>query len=243
MIEWPLHRGLPYFPGYFWDHYTEHPAVYDRFAVSTDAGVAFLATLVDLSGLSVLDIAAGTGRTAFAVARRANDVLGVEPDDRMREFANRRKSELGVSNVDFIAGSTDHMPLLPVHSFDLVTAFHGPPFAPGEVGDFVEAFKAFTRPGGTLVVQTTIPQWLHEYQKRLPEDAPRAVADPHRAMEAAFVSAAFRYVDATLFADHQSVDEALATYGFIYGPYAIDWLLEGTRSQVPWGIRTYLLSV
>ena len=35
---WPIHRGLPYYPGYFWDHYTEHPDIYDRFAMSTDAG-------------------------------------------------------------------------------------------------------------------------------------------------------------------------------------------------------------
>lgn len=35
-------------------------------------------------------------------------------------------------------------------------------------------------------------------------------------------------------------DEALATYGVIYGPAAIDWLLEHQSPVIEWGNRIYL---
>ena len=244
MTQPAVHRGHPYFTGYFWDHYTEHPDVYDGFALSTDAGMTALAGMRDLSGISVLDVASGTGRSAFAaVAAGARLVVGVEPDARMRQFAERRRAELQAENVTFLEGATYAMPELAAGSFDLVTAFHGPPFRPRDIPEFVGVLAQLLSPGGAIAIQWTTPQWRHEYHRTGPPGTEGPISDPNRRMEAAFVEAGFTYEDELVYADHGSLENALATYGFIYGPAAIDWLLDGRHSRVPWSLRTYLLTV
>jgi hypothetical protein len=49
----------------------------------------------------------------------------------------------------------------------------------------------------------------------------------------------FTFDDELLEFDYRSLEEALATYGFIYGPPAIDWLLERDSSVVYFGSRIY----
>ena len=68
VVPEPLyHRGYPYLPD-FWEYYRWQSEVYDRFAISTDAAIDFLDSVIPLAGLRVLDVASGTGRSACAMA-------------------------------------------------------------------------------------------------------------------------------------------------------------------------------
>jgi hypothetical protein len=49
----------------------------------------------------------------------------------------------------------------------------------------------------------------------------------------------FRFRDITIVADYGSVEEAVATYGFIFGDKAIDYLLDHQTSRLQWTLRIY----
>ena len=83
---------------------------------------------------------------------------------------------------------------------------------------------------------------LHEFMGNAPEGTPIFARDANGRMEAAMADFGFRWTDALLQVDFGSLDEALATYGFIYGPAAIDWLLARRSPVVEWGNRVYLLA-
>lgn len=242
------HRGYPYLPR-FWEYYTRLPEIYDRFALSTDAGVEMLHSLYPLDGLRVLDVAAGTGRSAFAMAKHAAHVVGVEPSASMRHVAIARMGERRVPNVEFLEGSTNDMPALEP-AFDLVTSFHGVPFFNAaqdaenraEVLGLVTMVRRYLRPGASIAFVTATSGWLHEFMGNAPEGTPIFARDANGRMEAAMADFGFRWTDALLQVDFGSLDEALATYGFIYGPAAIDWLLARRSPVVEWGNRVYLLA-
>jgi SAM-dependent methyltransferase len=241
------HRGYPYLPD-FWEHYTKLPAIYHRFAISTDAGVGHLQDLHDLSGKRVLDVAAGTGRSALAMARFAKSVVAVEPDPEMYVTALSKQRELAIENVQLMQGSTQSMPPLAHHAVDIVTSFHGPPFFLSESDDensrnldaLLHAMSQFVAHGGLLAFVMAIPEWRHAFLQNLPHGTPGPMYDPGRRMEAALLDEGFRFSDATLDVDYGTLEEALATYGFIYGPLAVDWLLATRSAVVPWGNRIYL---
>src|SRR5438045_48299 len=66
-------------PGYFQFDWlsARHPDLYDRFALSTDGLMAELRQVVDLAGLTVCDVGAGTGRSAMGAAATVSRVIAV----------------------------------------------------------------------------------------------------------------------------------------------------------------------
>lgn len=60
-------------------------------------------------GKDVLDIGTGNGRLAFDAARYARRVVGVDPSEGAIEIARRRADALGLRNIEFRAGSAQHL--------------------------------------------------------------------------------------------------------------------------------------
>ncbi len=56
-------------------------------------------------GKRVLDLGCGDGRLALGVARRAKEVVGIDPDAELIQNARTRAKELGLSNVRFEVGA------------------------------------------------------------------------------------------------------------------------------------------
>ena len=242
--EFPTHRGVRYLPNFWGDHYTRLPEIYHRFALSTDAGVLQLNEIVPLTGLRVLDLGSGTGRSAFAMAELGATVLGVDPSPSMREFAAGQGR--GRAGVEFIDGSTSRLPE-DRGQFDLVTSFHAP-FAPEgrdvasseEVPELVAAIAALLNRGGRIAVATSIPGWTHPWMGSGLVSVDGFRQEKYRSMGDLMREAGFAAHDEVLTIDYGSLDEALEAYGFVYGPPAIDWLLERQRSEVFFGSRVYL---
>lgn len=241
------HRGYPYLPS-FWDYYTQLPGIYHRFALSTDAAVEMLHRFRPLTGLRVLDVAAGTGRSAFAMAKHAAHVTGVEPEALMRDYAIARLRERGLANVEFLEGSTHEMPPLEPTD-DLATSFHGPPFLADaddnvnrrELRELIRVLRNHLCPDGAIAFVMAIPRWRHQYLREAGISGYPSY-DPERRIESALFEEGFTATDALLRLDFGTLDEALATYGYIYGPDAIDWLLARQSPVIEWGNRVYLLS-
>jgi len=104
--------------------------------------------LIDLTGMVVLDVGAGTGRLAFAAARDALRVYASEPCDRLREYMRDRIAKSGITNMKVLDGTATCLPYEDA-TFDAVMSGH-------VVGDDYEGelreMRRVTRPGGWLVV-------------------------------------------------------------------------------------------
>lgn len=118
-----------------------------------DTAFAFLAALAHrVSGAKrapdCLDLGAGTGMLAAGLIRRGLEVVGVEPDDRMRAVL---AEVVGPDNA--LAGTAEAIPLAD-DSVDLVTA--------GQMWHWVDQAQAVTevarvlRPGGALCICWTL---------------------------------------------------------------------------------------
>lgn len=103
--------------------------------------------LVDLEDKIVLDVGAGTGRLAFAAAKRARRVYASEPCDMLREHMRDKIKREGVVGVKVLDGIVTNLPYED-DTFDVVLSGH-------VVGDFydeeIAEMTRVTRNGGWIV--------------------------------------------------------------------------------------------
>lgn len=203
-----------------WDRfYKEFPGLYDRFAVSTPLLTDEMQRIADFSGSRVLSLASGTGKDAFEIARRAEHVTGIEPWIEMRSFAIAKQERLGITNVDFVDGVAENLLRFADASFDRVVSAHGAPF-PWDGDDFVKQCLRVVRPGGYVLFGGTAGSATARELGATDPPRPEAQATINLLERHSFQTHA-RLVEL----DFGSVEEALATWGFIYGEAAIDYLL------------------
>ena len=69
--------------------------------------------------LEVLDVAAGTSLFGGAIAPHVRNVAAVDISPKMLEYGARRAAQLGISNIEFFAGSAEALPFTD-DVFDLV---------------------------------------------------------------------------------------------------------------------------
>ena len=217
--------------------YIEFPETYDRFALSTIGAVDFVCSRLGIAG-TVADVASGTGKSAFELASRLTFVYAIEPWRSMREASERKLAELRVRNVKILEGSGQQMPLRD-KSVDHVLTFFGVPIGlkdetGGLIGPrFFSESNRVSKAHGYLVVVTTQPNW--SAGDLTPLVGPEVDSPDHRQLE----EQGFQYVDFEALVEYGSVDEAVSTYGFIYGEKAIRHLRRHKKHSITWPLRAY----
>ena len=144
-----------------------------------------------------LDVATGTGNTAFAVAEHVQHATGLDVSPAMLAQAQARAEREGVTNLTFLEGAAERLPF-PDASFDLVTSRHAPHHF-RDLGAFLREAHRVLKPGGRLVVAdqiTPVPEvraWVEFWQQtRDPSHFSQRTPEEWRALsaEAGFVWAA-----------------------------------------------------
>ncbi len=109
-------------------------------------------------GVSLLDVATGTGNVAIPAALGGAGVTGLDLTPRLLEVARRRAAEAG-AEVSFIEGDAEELPF-DNDSFDRVTSCFGVMFAPRQQLAADELVRV-ARPGATIVVTAWTPEGLN----------------------------------------------------------------------------------
>jgi SAM-dependent methyltransferase len=231
-------------PGYFQFDWLSgrHPDLYHAFALTSDALTSELEGLIDLCGLDVIDVGAGTGRSALGLARTAAHVLAVDAYSSVIAYGEENVRQAGVGNVTYARADRSHLPVAD-DSVDAVVSCWA------EL-DRIEAERVL-KPGGVVVQMGANPFEPGELTPILSVDFPQLVlpgspdlltpdrppADDTLAAadwwgEISLVDNALHVHDFTYTADYGTPEEAAAIFGRLFGPNAQRYLRERRRSTV-----------
>jgi ubiquinone/menaquinone biosynthesis C-methylase UbiE len=219
-----------------WDIlYAEYPEVYDRFArfPYRPTTAEFLARNFPLQGRTVADVGAGTGLSTLALARYAAEVIGLEPEAAMLAVARRAAAEQRAANVRFVRGTAGRMPLAD-GSVDIVTALTlASLHSEANIAAFDrEASRLLRRGGHVLIVEVARGWYGGELAPILFRDTWEQEFD--RIKEEILPRYGYRRLGFTSIQDYGTVENAVRTYGFIFGRAAIDYLREHRKSTIRW---------
>ncbi|KAJ1856305.1 trans-aconitate methyltransferase 1 [Coemansia sp. RSA 486] len=95
------------------------------------------------------DIACGPGTFTTDIAKRFNSVVGVDPSPSMIESATRDASTRGLSNIEYMMGSGEKLPL-EAGSVDMLTVMQGVHWF--RIQEFLAESLRVLRPDGTLAM-------------------------------------------------------------------------------------------
>jgi SAM-dependent methyltransferase len=129
---------------------------YDYFSRFMESSAAeFLGRLNLPAGVSLLDVACGSGQLALIAARQGARVTGVDIAANLIQAARGRASSEGL-DARFDEGDAEALPYASA-SFDVVVSLYGAMFAPRPELAAAELLRV-CRPGGTIAMGNWTPQ-------------------------------------------------------------------------------------
>ncbi len=231
-----------------WDQfYKEFPHIYDRFAKTSTSAVSIIHEMFDLKDKIVLDVGSGTGLSTFDLAKRAKFVVGIEPFDSMLRFSVTKSASMNVRNVTFLRGIAETLPFKD-SAFDLAVSVYGFPFWFAEAGregrdlagKFVLDAAENIKEGGYIVAVNSSPGC---YAGELTSIVCPEEAGAEKVDDLMSGHLGFSYKDVIVTSEYGSLQEAIETYGFIFGEKAIVYLTAHDKTAINWKLRIHYKQV
>jgi SAM-dependent methyltransferase len=247
--SWWVYDEVNPVPGYFQFDWlsSRHPDLYHQFALSTVGLMQKLHTLFDLTGLTVLDVGAGTGRSAAGAAEKAQQVIALDGYQSVVNFGRNQLRQTNITNVDYVIGHRDALPIQDI-SVDVVTSSWA------EL-NLQEAYRVL-RPDGYLIQLGSLPDALAgELTAEIGSDfafvpttfEPSDVYEPdypdvsytvdNSIWDGLPVAGAIRVHQFTYLAEYRDVEELATIAGRLYGPKARDYFLTRKQSTFAWRLQ------
>lgn len=236
-------------PGYFdfdWLS-SRHPDLYHRFALSTVGLMDKLETVLDLTGMTVVDIGAGTGRSAAGLARRAKKVYAIDRYDSVVAYGARETRARGLANVEYLHGDRDALPLTD-SSMDAATC------AWAEINPR-EAWRVVRNGGYIVLLGSTADALCGELSPILALDHPW-IGETFAPPETFLLGFPDEYEETdgtglfdvplqgpariwrfTYACDYESWEEAAAITGRLYGKRAASYFTDRKQSTFSWRLQ------
>lgn len=236
-------------PGYFdFDWFSSrHPDLYHKFALSTDGLMEELNKLIDLAGLHVLDIGAGTGRSTIGIARKAKKITTIDVFASTLYYGRQMINQAGFPDVTYSIGHSSRLPF-GNNTFEAVTCAWS-------ILDYAEAYRV-VKPGGYIIELICAPGALcgeltatlagifptviteiapdEQYDANFP-DSDTIIEDP--IWNGLPVISPTLLHDFTYVTDYGDCQEIAAMIGRLYGPVARQYLKDRQQSTLAWRLR------
>jgi ubiquinone/menaquinone biosynthesis C-methylase UbiE len=228
-----------------WDIlYREYPDIYDAFASVpyTPNKIEVLHERFNLANKIIVDVGSGSGRSSMALAKYAKHVIGIEPEQSMRELAQQNTLKHGLNNIVYVNGRAEHIPL-DDDAVDMVIALTAVMYPPEDViPAFIREARRVIQSSGSIISIDVAPGWYGGELAHIIDDpgAERELQAKHRL----FVEeSGFAYVDVMQTSDYGSVEKMIRTYGFIFGEQVIGYIKQNKMSSITWKFRVYYETV
>lgn len=209
--------------------YREFPEIYDRFSTHSRTLANMVCDIFDLDDKDILEFGCGTGIATLELAKRARSIIAIEIEKGMIDYGIKKARQNQICNVEFIRANSLSLPLA-VNSVDVAIAIfaeliHEQAFrVVKEGGLIIKAANHYRWYGGELrsvILGKNSISWLgYKSDRRLRE-------------------LGYRYIDVWVDFNYRSVQEAIETYGFIFGRKAIDYLLEHEIQSIKQKARVF----
>lgn len=241
--SWRFYDETNPVPGYFEFDWlsSRFPDLYHEFALSSIGLITKLHSLIDLQGMTVLDVGAGTGRSSIELSKRAAHVHSTDVFQSVIEFGQNEIRRLGISNIDYSYGDRECL-LFHDNMFDAVV------FTWAEV-NHQEAYRVLKN-GGYLIQMAAIPEalcgeitdYIHGTSVNDPRIFQADFPDYVDKVDQVVLSniplikgiAVHRF---TYLSRYPSCEELAAIVGRLYGPSAKRYFLERQQSTYSWRLE------
>ena len=249
MDSWRIYDENNPIPHYFQFDWlsSRHPDLYHQFALSTVGLMEKLHTLIDLTDCDVLDIGAGTGRSAVGAAKKAKRVFALDYYQSVVFFGKSQLQQAQITNIYYINGNRDHLPLAE-NSVDVVIN------AWAELNP-EEAYRVL-KPNGSLIQLGAAPNALcGELTSELVSEYPWVPRDctPLDVFEPGYpdtycttdssiwngipVTGSINIQQFTYIAEYKDYSEAASMMGRLYGPKAKHYFMTRKQSSYSWRLQ------
>jgi ubiquinone/menaquinone biosynthesis C-methylase UbiE len=222
-----------------WDIlFRDYPEMYDRFGriPKQPTCVEVINQHFPLRNKTVIDVGSGSGISSFELAEHADHVIGIEPVASMINPAVQVAQDRHISNVEFLLGRAENLPLGSGSVDVVVAAFLQSLYSEENVLRFAQESERVVRKGGAILAANNASRWYGG------ELAPIIWGKSRREMKINLRDRVFRklgygHIDFFSIQDYGTVENTVKTYGFIFGKNAIDYIRKHKKTAIKWKTR------